>query len=330
VGRELAVQHVLEGSLRKTGNRVRVTAQLVDARTGNHLWAERYDRDLQEIFALQDEVVRTIVGTLVGRLQVASAEQAKRKPPRSMAAYDYVLRGNAQPVGDPAQEEARRLYEKAIEIDPEYGLAHALLATSLMQAWFRDMRASAEGLDRILEIATRAVALDSEECVCHMALGWVCLHRRSYDLAEAHYQRAIELNPSKPVIGAHMCELLTYLGRPEEGIAALEGARRLDPYHPSWYWRILGRALYVARRYEEALAAFGRSTILPAWALTYVAACHAQLGRPALAQQAVAKALQEVPQFSVSGIAAKEPFKNPPDLEHLVDGLRKAGLPERS
>jgi adenylate cyclase len=282
VGRELGVQYVVEGSARKTGNRIRITAQLIDPGTGIHLWAEHYDRDLQEIFALQDEVVRTIVATLIGRMQAASAEQAKRTPPRNMAAYDYVLRGNALPVGDPKDEgEARRMYEKAIEIDPEYGLAYALLATTLMQAWFRDMRASAEPLDRILEIANKAVALDNEECVCHMILGWVCLHRRSYDLAEAHYQRAVELNPNKPVVGAHMCELLTYLGRPEEGIDSLEGARRLDPHHPTWYWRTLGRAFYAARRYDEAVATFNRSTILPPWALAFVAACHAQLGRGA-------------------------------------------------
>jgi adenylate cyclase len=329
VGRELGVQYLVEGSIRKTGSRIRITAQLIDTGTGNHLWAERYDRDLQEIFALQDEVVRTIVGTLIGRMQAASAEQAKRTPPRNMAAYDYVLRGNALPVGDPKDEgEARRLYEKAIEIDPEYGLAYALLATTLMQAWFRDMLASAEPLDRILAIANKAVALDNEECVCHMILGWVCLHRRSYDLAEVHYQRAVELNPNKPGVGAHMCELLTYLGRPEEGIDSLERARRLDPYHPTWYWRTLGRAFYTARRYEEAIAAFNRSTILPPWALALVAACHAELGRTALAEQSTDAVLRQQPTFSVRGIAAKEPFKNQPDLEHLVDGLRKAGLPE--
>ena len=329
VGRELGAQYVVEGSVRMTGDRIRITAQLIDARTGNHLWADRYDRDVQEIFALQDEVVRTIVGTLMGRMQAASTEQAKRTPPSNMAAYDYLLRGNALPVGDPRyEEEALRMYEKAIEIDPGYGLAHALLAATLLHAWRRDMRASAEALDRILEIANNAVTLDNEECVCHTTLGWVCLHHRSYDLAEAHYHRAAELNPNKPTVKAQICELLTYLGRPEEAIMALEGARKLDPYLPTWYWRMLGRALYTARRYEEAIAAFNRSTNLPLWALAYVAACHAQLGQTDLAKQSVTAVLQQQPPASVAGIAAKEPFRNPLDLEHLLDGLRKAGLPE--
>jgi adenylate cyclase len=328
IGRELGVHYVLEGSVRKVGSRIRIIAQLVETGTGNHLWAERFDRDLQEIFAVQDEVVRTIVGTLVGRVQAASTEQMKRTPPKNMAAYDYVLRGNALPVGSPkGEEEARRMFEKAIEIDPEYGLAHALLVTTLMQAWFRDNR-SAEALDEILEIAKKAVILDPDECVCHMVLGWVCLHRRSYDLAEGHSQRGLELNPNKPVVLAHICELLTYLGRPKEAIDWLERARRLDPYHPGWYWRSLGRALFVARRYEEAVAAFNRPATMPPWAHAYIAACHAYLGLMALAKQSAAAVLQQKGDFSVTGFALKEPFKSPADLEHLLDGLRKAGLPE--
>jgi TolB-like protein/class 3 adenylate cyclase len=329
IGRELGVEYVVEGSVRKIGSRVRITAQLVDTFTGNHLWAERYDRGLEEIFTLQDEVVRTIVGTLVGRVQAASAEHAKRKQPTNMLAYDYVLRGHALPIGSPKdEEEARRMFEKAIEIDPEYGLAHALLVTTLMQAWFRDMSRSAEALDEILETAKKAVALDADECVCHLVLGWVHLHRRSYNLAEAHYQRGLELNPNKPVVLAHMCELLTFLGRSEEAIDWLERARRLDPYHPGWYWRCLGRALFVGRRYEEAIAAFNRPTLVPPWAHVYIAACHAFLQRMALAKEAADAAVQQLADFSLTKFAAKEPFKNPADLEHLLDGLRQAGLPE--
>jgi len=149
VSRELGVRYLVEGSVRRMGERIRVTAQLVDGVTGNHLWAERYDRQAQEIFAVQDDVVQTIVGTLVGRVQAARIELAKRNPPRSVAAYDLVLRGKSLPWGDArADAEAQHLYQTAIELDPHYGLAHALLALMLSHEWSADMSRSNSTLER--------------------------------------------------------------------------------------------------------------------------------------------------------------------------------------
>ncbi len=316
--------------MRRAGKKIRVTAQLVDAVSGNHLWAERYDRNADEIFAVQDEVVRTIVGTLVGRVQAAAAELAKRKPPNSLAAYEYVLRGRALPWGDPqADAEARRLYEKAIEIDRGYGLAHALLALMLQAEWSEDTSGSDALLDRAFDLARKAVELDENESFCQFMLGNVHLFRRSFDLAEQYHRRALEMNPNNPEDIASMGILLVYLGKANEGLEWLTQARRVDPYFgPPWYWHMLGHAYLTARQFDEAITAFERSTILPPWVHAYVAACHAQAGRIVRARECVAEALRLQPTLSVRDVPPKEPFKNAADLANLVDGLRKAGLPE--
>ena len=176
VARELDVRFIVEGSVRRMGARVRITAQLIDAETGSHIWAERFDRDLEEMFIVQDEVVRTIVSTLVGRVQVSDVERARRKPPTSLEAYECVLKGNALPWDDPAgAAEATRLFEKAIEIDPGYGLAHALLAAMRCAQWEEDPGDSDAALQQAFALAKRAVELDENESTCFSMLGHICL-----------------------------------------------------------------------------------------------------------------------------------------------------------
>jgi len=328
VGRELEVQYVIEGSVRRIGDRVRITTELIDISSGGHVWAEHYDRDLSEIFAVQDDVVQTIVGTLVGRVQSAGVEFAKRKPPASLAAYDYVLRGHALPWGDPeAGAEAQRMYEKAIELDPGYGLAHGLLALMLYAEWNRT--GSDAALDSALELARQSVALDETESYCQFILGHTYLYRRSFDLAEQYYRRAVEMNPTNPEHISDMGAFLSYLGRSEEGLEWLERARRVDPYFsPAWYWHQLGMARFTARRYDQAIAALERSSTMPPWVQANIAACHALAGRLALAKECMTKAVCLNSSLSLRHVAKTEPYKNSSDLEHLLDGLRKAGMPE--
>ncbi len=328
--RELGIHYIVEGSVRRVGNRVRITAQLIDAATGDHLWSERFDRTQQDILTVQDEIVRIIVATLVGRLQAAEAERAKRKPPTSLAAYECVLRGRALPVVEPeAEAEARRLYERAIEFDPGYAQAHALLAYMLTLEWWWDTSLSQSLLDRALELAKKAVALDQHDRLCHDVLGYVYLHRKAFDLAEQHKLRALELNPSDPEQVACMGILYTFLGRAEEGIAWLEQAKRVDPYYdPAWWWNMVGVAHFVAYRYEEALTAFNRSPSTPVWVRVYRAACHALLGQKDRAHEHAAEVLHQTPDFSLTCLAAKEMFKRPEDTTRLIEGMRAAGLPE--
>jgi adenylate cyclase len=282
------------------------------------------------MFVVQDEIVRSLVGTLVGRLEAIGAERSRRKPPASMLAYDYLLRAIAQPIGDLAAEaEARRCLEKAIELDPNYGYAQALLAYLLSQEWFRDMSGSDAVLDRALALAKNGVRLDETNNHCQHTLGWIYLMRQDFDLAEYHYQRAIDLNPNSASSLTDMGNLLMFIGRPDEAIEWYKRSRTVDPhFNPPWWWRMVGAAHFIAHRYDEAIAAFNRSANVPAWAAAYIAASHALAGRLESAQRSAAEVLRLWPEFSSRTFVAKEPFKLAGDREHLREGFSKAGLPE--
>jgi TolB-like protein/Tfp pilus assembly protein PilF len=330
VGRELGVDYLVEGSVRKLGSRIRITAQLIDAVSGHHVWAEKFDREQSDIFAVQDQVVRTIVGTLTGRLAAASAAVASRKPPASLAAYEYVLRADSLPFIDAeAQKEARRLYEAAIAVDPNYARAYALLAVNYNVAWERDLDAPDSLLETALTLAKRAVELDENDSVCQNALGLIYLHRRSFALAEHHYVRALELNPNRAVLLASAGYLYTCLGQPEKGIALYKEARQLDPfYQATWYWTSLGGAHFDARQYEEAVIALEHASDGWDWKHALLAASYAQLGRMEEARRSAAEALRLTPGFSIMRNMTREPFKRESDAQHLVAALLKAGLPE--
>ena len=330
IGRTLGVDYLVLGSLRRHGTRMRLTAQLVDARCDNQVWAERFDREQEDVFAVADELVRTIAGTLAGRVNAAGCELAKRKPPASLAAYECVLRAGAaeMQVGDPqAEDEMRRFYEQAVELDPDYGRARAGLAIAYLRAWFRDMSGSDATLDSALALAKRAVALDPNDSECQETLGWILLHGQSFELANQYYRRSLELNPISPETLASKGALCSFEGRPEEGIAWFEQARCIDPFFdPTWYWQLLGATYFNARRYDAAITAFERSVGKPAWVYAYAAACHAQACRTGEARVLAAVVTRLCPDFSAELLAAKEPFALATDREHLLDGLREAGL----
>jgi len=330
-GRELGVRFLVEGSVRLMGERIRITAQLIDAETGNHVWGERFDRPMADLFAVQDEVVRTIVGTLVGRVQASGADRTRRKPPSSLDAYDHVLRGNALPWDDPASAaEAKRAFERAIEIDPGYGLPHSLLAALVGREWENDLSASDETLDRAFALAQRAVELAEDESTCHTILGQFCLERRLFDLALHHTTRGLEMNPANQWNRADLGIVLSYMGRAEEGLEMLREARRADPYFgPRWYWRGLGVAQFVLRRYADALPDFERGfTNNSLRALAIMAGCCASLGHSQRAREMVARCLAVQPGATVDKLVARMPFKDAGDSRHLTECLRLAGMPE--
>jgi adenylate cyclase len=330
IGRELGIRYVVTGSVRRRGERIRITAQLIEAESGSQLWAERFDCGQQELFAIEDQLVRTIVATVAGRLQAIGAEIARRKPPSSLAAYECMLRGQALTVGDPeAEAEMRRLYATAIELDPGYGRPYALLAYALLREWFRDMSGSNALLDHALELATQAVRLDPNDSDCQDTLGWVQLHLKAFDLAEEYHRRALELNPNNPDEMTSMGALCAYLGRAEEALTWFARSKQADPYHdPTWYWHLLAVAHFVARDPAEAIAAFSRSASKPPWVHAYMAACYALRNDEAEAAEAADKVTSLLPQFSIARFIDKEPFKRNSDRKRLRDALRKAGLPE--
>ena len=328
IARRLGVQYVVEGSVRKAGNRVRITAQLIGSANSAHLWAERYDRELEDVFAVQDDVVRTVVATVAGQVEAAGAQLAKRKPPQNLVAYDYVLRGLEQLslVGEEHNSEAQRLFQKAVELDPQYAAGHAYLALAIYVQW--NYNQDPAELERALDSARRALELDENDSRCHRILVPIYTHMHQYDLAELHSDKSIALNPNDALGAIYRAILLRFLGRAEEGIVWACKAMQLNPYHPNWYRTVLAHVLHTARHYAEALDSYSQITERPSFYHAYVAACHAELGHMDEAQKHVALALQTRPDFSITAQGKKLPFKHEADLQGFLAGLRKAGLPE--
>jgi adenylate cyclase len=331
VGRDLGVRYVLEGSVRKAGGRVRITAQLIDAATGHHLWAERFDRDLADVFEVQDEVTSRIVATLAGKLAESERRRARSGRTENLEAYDCVLRGRElwERFTPEANREARRLYAKAIELDPDYARAYASLAwTYLVEHNERWAGPEERPLERALESARRGVVVNPASHSNHLALGQVCLSKGLYDEALEALETAIALNPNDADGYAFLARALSFAGRPDEAIALVQRAQRLNPAAPRWYAWNLGIAYYLARRYDDAVTTLRRARPLGGTAYRWLAAAYGQLGRAPDAQAAAAEYLKLTPDFSIASHLEMLPFQRPEDREHYAEGLRKAGLPE--
>jgi adenylate cyclase len=331
VARELNVRFIVEGSVRRMGARIRINAQLIDSETGSHIWGEKFDRELADLFAVQDQLVQTIVSTLVGRVHVSDVERARRKPSTNLAAYECVLKGNALPWEDPnGIAEAQRLFEKAIEIDPDYGHAHALLAAVIWTKRDNDLSGSPSAIEDGIALAKRAVELDENESTCFSMLAWGHLLARSYDLALQNMRRAVEINPNNQWNMADMGTILVYVGQAEEALAWFKRARETDPYfNEPWYWRSVGFAHMVLHQYREALAAFGYLHARTYRVAALMAGCYARLADPAGARRSADECLAMRPNFSVSQFIATQSFKNPADAAALEESLRMVGLPHR-
>ena len=333
VGRELGVHYVVAGSVRKAGDRLRVVVQLIEAASGNHIWAERYDHDLTDMFDLQDEVTRSIVAAIPGRLESADLNRIKRKRPEDMAVYDYVLRGKMHHHRGTQDDntEALRLLDKAIELDPEFAEAYAWKACTLGQALARGFGDNKEELfAQDVEAVEKALSLDENNFECHWIMCEVRMIVARLEEAELHHQKAFALNPNDPRVVAQRSELLTWLGRPVEGVDWARQAMRLDPYNAAGRAHLLGRALYIARSYEDAIEAFKQVRVPSFSHHAEIAACYAQLGSDEKASLHAGKVLSLKPDFSIADHVQGLPFKESRDRDQYRDGLRKAGLPERA
>ena len=331
VSAELGVRYVLEGSVRKAGERVRISAQLVDATTGHHLWAERYDRQLEDIFAVQDEITETIVGRLVGKLDQVERERAMHKGPDNLEAYDCYLRGLdfSLRFTKEGNAEARRMLEKAVERDPQYARAYMLLAWLPLQdvfmGWAKDPVAS---LGRALEMAEKAVALDNTDNRSHWVIGEVYLYLRQHDRAQPAYSRALELNANDADVLSQYGAFLMYVGEPEKGLEAIEKALRLNPHCPWWHFALLGWAKFSLGDCEEAIEAIERiSSPIPECRLVTVAS-YVELGREEDARAEAAEVMKARPEFTLAAHGMTQPYQDAADLERFLAPLRKAGLPE--
>jgi adenylate cyclase len=330
VAREFGVDYVLEGSVRKAGDRIRVTVQLIDAETDRHIWAERYDRQLEDIFAIQDEMTRAIVATLPGRVEAATHDRAKRKPTDNMAAYECVLAAKVLHHRSTREDnaEAQRLLNRALALDPNYAHAHAWKACVLGQTWVYDWCADREvTFQQVAAELEITLALDDNDSDVHRILAALNLNRDDHDKAAYHQERALTLNPNYDLVVVQQGELLTWLGRPEEGIDWIKKAMRLNPYHPERFWNHLGRACYCAEKYAEAAEAFSRITRPDHTHHAFLAATFANMGNVVAAAAHAAEVLKREPKFSVAVYLATQHYKREVDRRRHEAGLLSAGLP---
>jgi adenylate cyclase len=339
VGRELNARYVLEGSFGRRGDRIRITAQLIDAVTGTHRWAERYDRDLIDVFAVQDEVVRAIVAILAAHVNRAEIERVLLKPPAAWEAYDYYLRGaeafllHVNRRTKASLYEARRLLDQSLVIDPLYARAAAVMSQTHVYAYLEPFDGdylSPAALDRALELAQTAVHVDPRLPQARAQLGQVLLWKRQHDDALAEFERAFALNPN--FIDHRYAGALTYAGEHARAIEALEANIRLDPFQPLLFsLGLMGLANYMLKRYGDAVrllreCALGRRNAQ--WPHLWLASAYAQLGQLEEARAGAAEVLRINPRFTIESWKRLAVHKDPKDVEHRLDGLRKAGLPE--
>ncbi|MBI3795455.1 MAG: adenylate/guanylate cyclase domain-containing protein [Deltaproteobacteria bacterium] len=331
VGRELGVQYVLEGSVRKVGGRVRITGQLVEALTGHPLWADRYDGELQDIFALQDAVTQKIVTAL--KIQLTQQEHGRmtRPPTTNLEAYDSYLRGSEYywHLTKETNIQARQMFEKAVELDPAYATAYAYLSGTYLREWSRYWNQDPQTLERAFEFAQKAATLDSSLPVAHTFLGWAYMYKEQHEQAIAAGAQAITLDPNYAGGYAWLGHFLCFAGRPEEAVALIQQAMRLDPNYPAIYLFFLGLAYQLTRQYEEAIDALQRSLIVnPSMGVSHLtlAIIYSELDREEEARTEMSEALRISPDYSLKADEQIWRFYEPAQLERRLTSLRKVGL----
>ena len=340
IARELGVAFIVEGSIRRAGDRVRITAQLIDAATSNHLWAERYDREMRDIFAVQDEVARSVASTVSGRVEAAGRDRAVRLSPTALRAYELVLRAKALMSNYTKADNAQALScaERAAELDPTSARAHAHAAWchyfNYMAYWVADRENS---LAKAYALAQRAVILDETDSFAHAIMGAIHWFRRESDEARSETEKAILLNPNDPEARRYYGDLLAATGEPEAAIEQIELAKRLNPFDTRWVPWISGIIHFTARRYDQAIAALRQVRDPINEVRGWLAASYAHAGRLQEARATLEEFLR-VAESDMAGFPGRrlkdwEPYwhgafeyQDQKDFEHLFDALRKAGL----
>jgi TolB-like protein len=335
VASQLGVRYVLEGSVRKVADRVRVTGQLIDAAHGIHLWADKYDRELENIFELQDEITNRVIGSVLPQILAAEAARIRRKPPQSLDAWDLVMQAlpHMWRVSAEDQRRAQDFLRQAISLDAEYAHAHALMGWAYVSLFNLDARAPiSEFTDKALDAGAKAVALDDEESWGHLVLGLGHARRRRPELAISHLSKSIDLNPNFALGYAGLGYALACGGEPERGMQSLEHAQRLsprDPFLAIYAPTVRYMALFALGCYEEAIAVCCSTSALHpnhvgSWRLMTVSL--ALLGRIDEARQALAHTLSLQPDLSLNHVEKNTVFSNPSDRSRFLLGLQKAGL----
>ncbi len=322
---DLGVRYLVEGSARRAAGRVRINAQLVDASSGEHLWAERFDRDLDDIFAVQDEVIGKIVEALQGQLRAPPP----RNRPRNIEAYDLCVRARKLMDDSPqAAREAHLMLTRAVALDPDYAEAYRWLAMNHWMGWVHANGPTEASRKMALELAQKAVAIDPISAGCRWILAYLLAYERNFAEADREFATAMKLDPNEADTWAALSDITILAGRAEEGLAHIQKAFRLNPFPASWYYLALGQAHYAVGAYEAAVETLRREETYRTSSRRFLAASLAQLGRLDEARAEVELFLVGNPHFTIGHWAATEPFRDAATLAHFVDGYRKAGLPE--
>jgi TolB-like protein/Flp pilus assembly protein TadD len=332
VGRELGVRYVLEGSVQKSGDRVRITAQLVDAKSGNHLWAEQYDRDLKDLFALQDEITMKIIIGLNVKLTDGEQARLRAKGINNIKAYlkwmkgrEYFLRLNRDD-----NVMARQLAQETIALDPNGSNGYFLLAwTYLMDIFYGATKSPGKSIEKASELVQKTVALDDSLFMNYLLLGYICNLKRQHEKAIAQYERVIDLNPNVAAAYAWLGVARNYVGRPEDAIRPLRKAIRLNPIPPSWYLTNLANAYRMVGQNEDAILTFKKALDRNPdnlWANVYLTATYSQAGRLDEARAQAVEVLRVQPTFSAERYVNKLPYKDKVEAEGLIAALHNAGL----
>jgi adenylate cyclase len=332
VSRELGVRYVLEGSVQKAGDRLRVTAQLIDATTGNHIWSERYDRELKDIFALQDDIAKKIITALQVKLTEGEQARAAAKGTNNLEAYlkclqakEYLLKLNPE-----SNALGKILAEEAIALDPEYAMAYReLSAAHMMDVWFRSSKSPKDSIAKSMELVQTAITLDDSFAEAHGWLGFLYSMTQQYDKGVAQSEKAVALNPNSAESHYRLGKTLSLAGRWEESIPEYKIAIRLNPIPPNMYLWSLGLSYCYIGQYEEAIT-WGEKAIRQApdslLANRCMTAIYSLSGRDEEARIQAAEVLRIQPKFSLKKFEKKVKYKEKTDRERYIGALRKAGL----
>lgn len=329
VGRELGVRYILEGSVQRADDKIRVNAQLIDASTGRHMWAERYDREIRDLFVVQDEIVQSIVGALAVKVDAVERARAMRKNINNLEAYDYVLRGqeHLSRITRSSNIEARTMFQRAIEIEPRYAAAYVGLGWTYRRdvghGWTEFFE---DALERAQDLAQKALGLE-DTAAAHRLLGSIYLARGQYELASRAAERAVELNPNDSDSLRLLASVMLYTGKTADAIRAFETALRFDPNADADMLFTMGLAYYLLSQYEKSISILEHGkTKNPNHPFIHaaLAAAYSQTGQPDRAGHEVKTVRRLYPFFEVASFGSR--FRQPQDRDRLTEGLRKAGL----
>ena len=333
IGRDLGVRYVLEGSVQKVGTSVRINAQLIDASTDHHLWADRYDRQLDDIFAVQDELTAAIVAALEVVLTDDEQTREAHNYTRNIEAYDLFLRGRTYLRGTKQTHlKARGLFDQAIDLDPEFAAAYAEKSMTYFAGFIMPMTRSTRVLEASVETAERAVALDDSLPLAHARLGWAYFANQRHDEAIAAARRAVALGPNDAESHAQLGNILNWSGQPKEAIGLIEKAMRLNPHYPFYYLFYLGHSHYLLENREKSIKLMKRvvtraPNFLPV--RRHLAVLYQEIGLEQEAKAQTAEVLKIFPGASIEDSRERCLYIHKPKLlERFFDGLRKSGMPE--